>query len=81
MSGEDSTSGQNNNNNVVPYDYGDKKADYSNVLKFNGDPEELSWWKTSFYSYLMGLDEELWDILEEGVGNLVLDEEGAAIDR
>ena len=29
----------------------------------------------------MGLDEELWDILENGVCNLVLDEEGAAIDR
>jgi len=29
----------------------------------------------------MGLDEELWDILEDGVGDLVLDEEGVAIDR
>ena len=29
----------------------------------------------------MGLDEELWDILEDGVGDLDLDEEGAAIDR
>jgi hypothetical protein len=33
------------------------------------------------YSHIMGLDEELWDILEDGVGDLVLDEEGAAIDR
>ena len=29
----------------------------------------------------MGLDEELWDTLEDGVGDLVLDEEGASIDR
>jgi len=29
----------------------------------------------------MSLDEELWDILEEGVGDLVLDEEGAVVDR
>jgi len=29
----------------------------------------------------MGLDEELWDIIEEGVGDLVLDEEGAVVDR
>jgi len=29
----------------------------------------------------MGLDEELWDILEDGVGDLDLDEEGAAVDR
>jgi len=42
MSGEDSTSGQNNNNNDVLYDYGDKKADSGKVPKFNGDPEEFS---------------------------------------
>jgi len=82
MYGEGSSFGQNNNNNnVVPYDYGDKKADSGKVPKFNGDPEEFSWWKTNFYSYVMGLDEELWDILEDGVGDLVLDEEGAAVDR
>jgi len=28
----------------------------------------------------MGLDEELWDILEDGVGDLILDEEGAVVD-
>ena len=79
MFGEDS--GQNNNNNVVPYDYGDKKADSGKIPMFNGDREELSWWKTNFYSYVMSLDEELWDILEDGVGDLVLDEEGAVVDR
>ena len=68
---------------VVPcdYSYGDKKAESGKVPRFNGDPEEFSRWKTNFYSYVMGLDEELWDILEDGVGDLVLDEEGAAIDR
>jgi len=75
MFGEDTSTSRNNN--VVPYDYGDKKAESSKVPKFNGDPEEFSWWKTNF----MGLDEELWDILEDGVGELVLDEEGAVIDR
>jgi len=29
----------------------------------------------------MGLDEKLWDILEDRVGDLDLDEEGAAVDR
>ena len=38
-------------------------------------------WKTNFYSYIMGLDEELWDILKDGVGDLDLDEEGAAFGR
>ncbi|RHN74110.1 putative RNA-directed DNA polymerase [Medicago truncatula] len=33
------------------------------------------------YSFIMGLDEELWDILEDGVDDLDLDEEGDAIDR
>jgi len=51
------------------------------IPKFNGDPEGFSWWKTNFYSYIMGLYEELWDILEEGVGDLDVDEEGATVDR
>jgi hypothetical protein len=81
MSGDSSIS-RSSNNNVVPYDYGDsKKSNFGKIPKFNGDPEEFSWWKTNFYSYVMGLDEELWDILEDGVGDLVLDEEGDVVDR
>jgi len=81
MFGESSVSGFSGNHNDVPYDYSDKKGDSGKVPKFNGDPEEFSWWKTNFYSYIMSLDEELWDILEDGVGDLDLDEEGAAVDR
>ena len=81
MSGESSVSSSGGNHNVVPYDYSDKKADSGKVRKFNGDPEQFSWWKTNFYSYIMGLDEELWDIMEDRVGDLDLDEEGAAVDR
>jgi len=33
------------------------------------------------HSHIIGMDEELWDILEEGVGNLRLDEEGVVLDR
>jgi len=33
------------------------------------------------YSYITGLDEELWDILEDDVGDLAHDEEGATVDR
>jgi len=49
------SSGQNNG---VPYDYGtsDKKSDSGKAPKFNGDPEEFSWWKTNMYSYIMGLE-------------------------
>ena len=81
MSAESSVSGSSVNHNDVPYDYNsEKKVDSGKVPKFNGDPEEFSWWKTNFYSYIMGLDEELWDILEDGVGDLVLDEEGVVVD-
>jgi len=72
------------NKNVVSYDYGtteDKKSDSSKAPRFNGDPEEFSWWKANMYNHIMGLDKELWDILENGVGDMVLDEEGATIDR
>jgi len=79
--GESFVSGSCGRHNVVPYDYGDKKADSRKVPKFNGDPEEFYWWKTNFYSYVMSLDEEFWDILKDGVGNLDLDEEGAVVDR
>ena len=33
------------------------------------------------YSHIMGIDEELWDALEDGVGDFVLDEERAVVDR
>jgi hypothetical protein len=83
MSG-DNAGNTSGNNNVVSYDYGTtegKKSDSSKAPRFNGDPEEFSWWKTNMYSHIMGLDEELWDILEDGVGDLVLDEEGVVVDR
>jgi len=68
---------------AIKYDYGtDDKSSGSNKLPmFNGDPETFSWWKTKMYSHIMGLDEELWDFLEDGVGDLVLDKEGVSIDR
>ena len=52
-------------NIVVAFDYGtseDKKSDSNKAPRFNGDPEEFSWWKTKMYSYIMSLDEELWDV-------------------
>ena len=67
MSSESSVYGSGGNHNHVSYDYSDKKAESEKVPKFNGDPEDLSWWKTNFYSYIMGLDEELWDILEKDI--------------
>jgi len=71
-----------NSSSAVPYDYDDDKSFGSNKsLMFNGDHDTFSWWKTKMYSHIMVLDEELWDILDDGVDDLVLDEEVAVIDR
>ena len=70
---------------IIPYDYGtEDKSSGSGSNKppmVNGDHETFSWWKTKMYTHIMGLDEERWDVLEDGVGDLVLDEEGATIDK
>ena len=90
MSGEDaagSGSGSGSGSGVsIPYDYSnnnknERSTNHNKPPMFNGDPETFSWWKTKMYSHIMGMDDELWDILEEGVGDLKLDEEGVALDR
>jgi len=54
MFSDEPSSSQNRDNHIVPYDYGNnKKSDSGKVPKFNGDPEEFSWWKTNFYSHVM----------------------------
>ena len=50
-------------------------------LQGYGNPEEFSWWKTNMHSHIMSSDDKLWDILEDGVGDLALDEEGTIVDR
>jgi len=67
---------------AMPY-YGNEDNSFGSNKPpmFNGDPETFFWWKTKMYSHIMGLDEKLWDVLEDGVGDLVLDEEGAVVDR
>jgi len=90
MSGEDASgSGFGSGGGAaIQYDYSsnntkknDRTANHNKPPMFNGDPEMFSWWKTKMYSHIMGMDDELWDILEDGVGDLKLDEEGAALDR
>jgi len=68
---------------AIPYDYGteDKSSGLNKPPMFNGDSNTFSWWKTKMSNHIMNLDEEQWNILEDGVDDLMLDEEGAAIDR
>jgi len=65
---------------ALSYDYGtdDKSSGSHKPPMLNGDPDTFSWWKSKRYSHIIGIDEELMDIFEDGV-NLTLDEEGVAI--
>jgi len=87
MSGENAFGSGSGSGVAIPYDYSNNNnknerfVNHNNPPMFNGDPEMFYWWKTKMYSHIMGMDDELWDILEEGVGDLKLDEEGAALDR
>lgn len=70
---------------AVQYDYGiggkdDKKSNAYKPPMFSGEAEKFSWWKSKMYSHIMGIDDELWDILEDGF-DIPLDEEGRVIDR
>jgi len=67
---------------VVSHDYGtdDKSFGSHKPPMFNDDTDTFSWWKSKMYSHIIGIDEELWDILEDDV-DLTLDEEGVAVDR
>src|SRR4030067_2120365 len=47
---------------------------------FNGDAEKFPWWKSKLYSHIIGIDDELWDIIEDGI-NIVVDDEGKSTDR
>jgi hypothetical protein len=42
---------------------------------FNGDATTFSWWKTMMYNHIIEIDDELWDIVDEGV-TFDMDEEG-----
>ena len=77
MSGEDVSSSSAGSSSgggaAIPYDYSnntnknEKSANHNKPPMFNGDPEMFSWWKCKMYSHIIGMDEELWDIIEEGV--------------
>lgn len=34
---------------------------------FSGDSIEFEWWKSKIYTYIISLDDDLWDILEDGI--------------
>ncbi|KAK2359506.1 putative mitochondrial protein [Trifolium repens] len=61
---------------AVPHDYDVEDKSSNKAPKFKGDASTFSWWKDRIYSHLIGLDDELWDLVEEGVTFQGLDEKG-----
>ena len=71
MSGEEASSSGagSGSGGARPYDYNstiskpERSANHNKPPMFNGDPDMFSWWKSKMYSHIIGMDEELWDIL------------------
>jgi len=65
---EPDTSGRNHQV-VVYYDHNTSKVEKNNYymkpLFFNGDAAQFSWWKSKMYNHIVGIDDELWDIVED----------------
>jgi hypothetical protein len=50
---------------AVPHNYEVEDKTNSKAPKFNEDSSTLSWWKDRIYSHLIGIHDELWDLVEE----------------
>ncbi|KAK2409948.1 gag-protease polyprotein [Trifolium repens] len=61
---------------AVSHDYDVEDKTNNKAPNFNGHGATFSWWKDRIYSHLIGLDDELWDLVEEGVTFKGLDEKG-----
>ncbi|KAK2375014.1 gag-protease polyprotein [Trifolium repens] len=63
----------------IPFDYdtssNDKKSS-DRIPFFNGNPTSFPFWKTRMYSYIIDVDVDLWDLVEEGVVFHNMDKEG-----
>ena len=48
-------------------------------LSFNGDTTQFSWPKSKMYSNIIGVDDEPWDIIKDGV-EFIVDTQGIVVD-
>jgi hypothetical protein len=61
----------------VPYDDNiEKEKSLEKVPFFNGDSTSYPFWKTKMYSHIIGIDDELWDLVAVGFSFENMDEEG-----
>jgi hypothetical protein len=44
--------------------YADKRGSGPTGSSFSRDATKFSWWKIKMYNYIIGVDDELWDIIE-----------------
>lgn len=53
----------------VSYDYSapEKSHYFSKPPSFSGGSTQFEWWKRKMYTYIISLDDELWDMLEYGI--------------
>ncbi|KAK2373437.1 gag-protease polyprotein [Trifolium repens] len=67
-----------NYSNMPPPSYNNDKVEKSSDKApfFNGDPTMFPFWKTKMYSYIIASDDDLWDLVEDGVQFENMDEEG-----
>ncbi|KAK2417483.1 hypothetical protein QL285_039780 [Trifolium repens] len=66
-------------NNEIPFDYDSNARDRRSSDKvpfFNGIETAYPLWKTKMYSHVVGIDCDLWDLVEEGVTFENMDKEG-----
>lgn len=64
VSGEDN--GTSTSHTTINHDYNNsEKNNYTmRPPTFSGDSTEFGWWKSNMYNHIIGLDDELWDILK-----------------
>jgi hypothetical protein len=66
-----------NHNVTINYNYNTTNEKHNFSVKppsFSGDITQFLWWKSKMYGYIIGVDDELWDIIEDRV-TLVVDTE------
>ncbi|KAK2373923.1 hypothetical protein QL285_074924 [Trifolium repens] len=69
--------GKKNNNNAVNFNYDTNERKSSDKVPFfNGNATSYPFWKTKMYSHIIGVDCDLWDMVEEGVKFENMDGEG-----
>ena len=66
----------------IPYDYSSSERNHYTVKPpvFSGDYTEFEWWKSKMYTYIIELNDELWDILEDGI-EIAVSSVGMVTDR